>query len=102
MTYTVEEATELLKGDGDILSDDKNLILKFINERKVVSNLSPNRVLKLFYCMKAITKIKGRKKSWKSFRGRTNIVNLVASINSHNYSPYTICDLKCQLKQFYK
>ena len=61
MEYTADDARKALEKDPEIGKDDKRLIVTFINERKIVKNLGPRRVLKLFYTMKAITKLKGRK-----------------------------------------
>lgn len=100
MVWTLDKAIHYLQEDSSISKGDKALILKFINERRAVVNLSDRSSLKIVSLLKNLTKLK--KKSWSKFQGREDVITFVGTINSSELAPNTKQNYKTMFKQFYR
>lgn len=100
MVWTLDKAIHYLQEDTSISKEDKDLILKFINERRAVVNLSDRSSLKIVSLLKNLTKLK--KKPWSRFRGREDVIAFVGAINSSELAPNTKQNYKTMFKQFYR
>jgi site-specific recombinase XerD len=100
MVWTLDKAINYFKDDKLISREDKALVLKFIDERRAVVNLSDRSSLKIISLLKNLTKLK--KKPWDEFRGRDDVISFVGSINSSELAPNTKQNYKTMFKQFYR
>ncbi|QLJ52871.1 MAG: hypothetical protein Sv326_0696 [Candidatus Fermentimicrarchaeum limneticum] len=100
MTWTTKQAIDCLDEEESISKDDKELIKKFVHERKAISNLRENTVIKIICLLKMMTKMQA--KPWKKFKGRADVVALTTKINESKISIKTRENLRQTFKQFYK